>query len=317
MAEPRKKRLEWMDHVRGVAIVLVIAFHSNTLLRFGYESPEILTAINSTLGPYRMPILVFISGFIAYMSMRKPTAPFIWGKIRNLAWPYIVWTVIYALTVGANYSLTDHELYISYLWYIGYIFCYYFASWIVRDTPRLPLILVAFTLAAAVPEDINAVRRFFFLWGIFMFGELFQRSNNFWNKVITSRSVFLALISIGVASIFVLRGDRVVYETMWIAPVMAGIILFCAVALRVQRFSYLWPLRSMAYVGRRSIVYYTAHFPLIWGTVVTASELGIQNVWLVYVASFIFAFVVCTGLSVANDKLPLVSLLFQLPKRSF
>lgn len=311
-----KKRIEWMDHVRGFAILLVVAFHANTLLRFGYAAPDMLTAANAIFSPYRMPILAFISGFIAHLSFTKGPSEFVWGKVRALVWPYAVWTVVYGVTAGAQYDLTQHELYISYLWYLGYIFCYYFASWLTQSVPRLPLVLVAFAIAAATPADVDAARRFFFLWGIFMLGELAYSSHGQWQRLMNSRWTFLGIASMAVVTIYAIGGDaKVLYDPLWLAATLSGVFVVCGLAIRLEPWAVRRPLRGLAFLGRNSVVYYTSHFPIIWGTVVICSTLGVTNPWLVYVTGAVAALTIGTLLALLAKKSVLVNLLFALPKR--
>ncbi len=114
-----------------------------------------LQILSNAVGPIRMPLLAFLSGLIAHYSLQKPLGDFTRGKVRNLAWPYVVWSIIFwtlELTFRDTiYGLTDYRLYISYLWYLGYIFTYYFISKFTPAVPRVLLASVAFSAASSFP----------------------------------------------------------------------------------------------------------------------------------------------------------------------
>ncbi|MCH8564897.1 hypothetical protein LTH96_03985 [Nesterenkonia sp. LB17] len=292
---------------------MVILFHSNTLLRFGYDPPESLTAFNSFFGPYRMPLLVFLSGVIVNMSLRKSFADFTAGKLRNLIWPYAIWTFVYFLTIGSSYSIFDHQLYGSYLWYLIFVFVYYFISLLAINIPRLPLILIAFTLAASVPADIQTIQRFFFLWGIFMLGEWLYSKRSVNNiAVLHSRWIFLGIIPMIIVSSLAVSGERILYETGWIGGVIAGIFVIIAVAIRVERFCDMPFMAALSFLGRKSIVYYTSHVPVIYITVLACAGLGVTNPWIAYFIAVIAAFTVGTIL-VVIAKTPVGAVLFTFP----
>ena len=74
-------RLGWMDFARGLCILLVILMHATgTVEAAGLEPPAGLTLFNQALEPFRMPLLMFLSGMLLSKSLDKP--PAIRMKIR-------------------------------------------------------------------------------------------------------------------------------------------------------------------------------------------------------------------------------------------
>lgn len=312
----RGERIVWMDWVRGAAIIMVVIFHSTSLLRFGTDQqPAALVEVNNLLSPYRMPLLTFLSGFLAYKSISKTAGVFVWGKVRNLVWPYLIWTAVYALTAGAEYSFTDHELYISYLWYLGYICVYYFASWVMKKVPRIPLVLSAFAIAALIPADIDAARRFFFLMAVFFLGEIAHSAHDSWVAVLKSRWTLVSLVAVAAVSVALFRGSIVLYDPMWASATIAGLILACWAFSRLTRFTETAPMRALEFMGKNSVVFYVVHFPTIWAVMVTLGGLGIDNPWLLFAAAATTAFVVGTVLAHLR-RFAVVEILFSLPSRS-
>lgn len=313
----RGDRIVWMDWVRGAAIIMVVTFHSTSLLRFGTdEQPIVLVEVNNLLSPYRMPLLTFLSGFLAHKSFKKPAGVFIWGKVRNLVWPYLIWTAVYAVTAGAEYSFTDHELYISYLWYLGYICVYYFVSWALQRIPRVPLVLGAFAIAALIPADVDAARRFFFLMAVFFLGEIAYSAHDSWIAILKSRWTLIGLVAVVAVSIALLRGAVVLYDPLWASATIAGLILACWAMSRLVRFTDTAPMRSLEFMGKNSVVFYVTHFPIIWGVMVTLSSFGIENPWVLFGTAALAAFTIGAALAHLRPRVFVIGLLFSLPTKA-
>ena len=60
---PNKKRLEWLDALRGFTMILVVANHVS---RVGFEQNWKFSSSLSFLLLFRMPLFFFVSGFLAY-----------------------------------------------------------------------------------------------------------------------------------------------------------------------------------------------------------------------------------------------------------
>ena len=312
-------RMTWMDLLRGLAILLVVVFHSTSLLRHGYEAPALVTALNSLFSPYRMHILAFLSGFLMYISGGKSTRQFVSGKLRNLAWPYAVWTIICAYTVGRQYSVTDHEFYISYLWYLLYLLTFYFVARILKDVPRIPLILTSISVAAVIPDEYEAPQRYFYLLAVFLLGEVAQSSLAKWQKLMSTKWVFVLLFAVGAASLTAATSDEIIrYDVRWFAASMSGVILACFFAIRAADLAMgTWLqtcVRAIEFIGRNSVVYYVTHFPVIFGVVLLCADFNVKSPILVMSIAVISALVVGTLLTILRERIPWVDLLFAFPR---
>ena len=61
-----KKRIEWLDAMRGFTMLLVVAYH---VAQFGFGENEKTSAALPFLVLFRMPLFFFVSGFLAPLMM--------------------------------------------------------------------------------------------------------------------------------------------------------------------------------------------------------------------------------------------------------
>lgn len=91
-----KKRLPWVDYLRGIAIVLVVYRHA----LIGIEKsripvPQFLENANMIFYSFRMPLFFILSGIFISQSLAKKTVKELIGiKFETLLYPYFIWTVI-------------------------------------------------------------------------------------------------------------------------------------------------------------------------------------------------------------------------------
>lgn len=89
-----KKRIEYLDQLKAIAIIFVVIGHSienNTL-----ESSQ--SPLFSWIYSFHMPLFMFISGYVAFKTMRINTFteffPYIKGRALTLLVPYFMWSVV-------------------------------------------------------------------------------------------------------------------------------------------------------------------------------------------------------------------------------
>ena len=91
-----KKRLEWVDYLRGIAIVLVVYRHallgierSNTVV------PHFLNDANMIFYSFRMPLFFLLSGiFISRSLLKRSFSQMLGIKFDKLLYPYLIWSFI-------------------------------------------------------------------------------------------------------------------------------------------------------------------------------------------------------------------------------
>src|SRR3546814_17318408 len=121
---PPKERFVLLDLLRGVSTILVLVLHSTLIDELHGITPDFtLVHINKLFSPFRMPLLMFVSGFLLPAALRKSTETYLVRKVATLLYPYMLWTLIYGAIDPGKY-LTSPYLWIvpSYLWFIGFLF---------------------------------------------------------------------------------------------------------------------------------------------------------------------------------------------------
>jgi surface polysaccharide O-acyltransferase-like enzyme len=306
----------WMDQLRGLAILLVITFHGRTIAgRFAeYMPPEIIAA-TAFFAPFRMPLLMFLSGMLLSRSLSKPARPYIAGKLRGIAWPYVIWSTL-ALAVIGNFSrnsvIGNLVLPATYLWYLWFLLAFYAILWVVNRL-RVPLwIMPVIGVIGAFGPETFRISRFFFLLIFFTLGHLYMthrdkidlRAHRSW---LLPLSTVLVLGS-GVASAL---GVTIQYEPLYVLAPIAGISL----ALLLGPSTNNGPVRrALRYVGNDSIVFYVTHFVTIWGVCWILQQVDVVNPWVMYPTAVIVAVGIGILFTLLRHRTPL-AVLFSFPQR--
>jgi surface polysaccharide O-acyltransferase-like enzyme len=310
-------RMLWIDQLRGLAILLVIAFHGRTIMgRFAeYVPPEIALA-TSFFAPFRMPLLMFLSGMLLSRSLNKPMGLYISGKLRGIAWPYVIWSTL-ALVVLDNFSrnsvIGNLVLPATYLWYLWFLMAYYGIVWVLNrlQVPFWVVPIVGFA-GAFGPDDFR-ISRFFYLLIFFALGHLYMsqsdridlRSHRAWLLPV-SLAVVLAS---GTASAL---GFITQYEPIFVIVPIAGI----ALALILAPSTGNGPVRrALRYIGNDSIVFYVTHFVTIWGVCWALQQAGTDNPWVMFPAAMVVAVGVGVAFTFLRHHTPL-AILFAFPRRA-
>ena len=93
------ERIAWVDTAKGLGIALVVVGH---VLR-GLVASNVISAtpgavfIDAWIYAFHMPLFFFLSGLFLSRSATKPFLEFARDKVRTIAYPYFVWSLIVLL----------------------------------------------------------------------------------------------------------------------------------------------------------------------------------------------------------------------------
>ncbi len=257
------QRMHWMDILRGFAMILVLAWHAPAIpALLGAEMPAWMLAVNDALLPYRMPMLMFVSGLLLPAALRKPPVRYYWGKFQYVVWPYLLWSALHILQSDSGEPLLHWRSWIAtgYLWFIFFIACYYLAAPLLARLPAWVVPAAALAAALVLPDGL-ALRMAYFAF-FFFAGAAVSRSPRLLELIGSTWWVALpagvVATGFGVVSAF----ERHQFEA-WTAPMsVCGIVAAIYCARRVEQRTWTRPLR---FIGRNSLVFYVAHFPIVLG----------------------------------------------------
>lgn len=315
------RRIVWMDVFRGSAVILVIVEHAIVLPLS--QVPSVLLAFAAALSPFRMPALMFLSGLLLERSLAKPPLVFLLGKVDQVLWPYVLWSVVFVVMSipGAPAPNVLQQLLVdptSPTWFLGYLFIFYCLGLVVAPRFRWALIVIALILAAILAPSgptliafgpASPLQRFLCLLAVFLAGSLVGRSGI--DLVAVGRRLpirLLALMALVVMGWMTALGVSVRFEPLFIAPVIAVIVACVPLSQSVGRFAL---GRGAALAGRHSIVFFVLHWP---AQVVVVRLVPITGWWQC-------SALVCVGLLVPivfvviRKRLPVLRFLFDLGLR--
>lgn len=305
-----------MDAVRGVAIGLVLVHHGTalTLDRVGFV-PDGWRIFDDAVAPFRMPLLMFLSGMLLSSSLSKPVGKFFAGKLSAIYWPYLVWSIV---TMAATGTLAVSELVKTpvlsptYLWYLLFLFQFYCIAWVCQRV-RLPLIAVASIalLASAFLPEVARMPRFAFLLVFFIGGHLASQHLAIFRRhraVVASLGFALAAVG-AVLSVF---GVTVRYEALyvWVPAALCLAILAVAESYRARRLN-----APLEYVGRRSIVFYVTHLSVQSLVISALVSVGVRDFTVLLVTAVAAAGIVGWIFVITTGKWPATDVLFRFPTR--
>lgn len=252
-------RIEWMDELRGLAIVLVILHHICTVPAvLGGTTPQWHTLMQG-LEPFRMPLMLVLSGLLLPRSVAKPLPQYYWGKVRRVLWPFVLWTLITNAVLVDLGGLTNPWLWIGgswHLWFLAVLLACYLVGPVTRRVPGWLWVIPMVALAQF--PDTNAFVRILWFGSFFFFGAGFAQWVPRWQAL---RS-FVPLVLVALTAAFIVWAASPMGEYQQGSPAafamsIVGVLAIVWVAPRAPRS----PVLQSG--GAQSMVYYLVHFPAI------------------------------------------------------
>lgn len=262
-------RMHWMDMLRGIAVLLVVILHGADIPYLNGNGVEQWAEVNRYLEPFRMPLLMFLSGMLMPRSLAKTLPVYLWGKFAAIVWPLVLWGLLFGLLIYRG-GIDDPAFWRSggdYLWFLTALtICYLIGALLTPAAHRIT-ILVTLSLAIFVSmlvlrhlglTDLPLITRTLYNGAFFFLGAACFRAVPLWLRTPGLIVAVLAVIA-GVISYLGIDDRALRTGTLYAVP---GSVLGIAVAIWVAaRIPKSRLLDALAWVGRSSIVVYIIHFP--------------------------------------------------------
>lgn len=308
-----RARHRWMDLLRGTALVLLMIFHSSAVpARHGISDPDWVADVNDFLTPFRMPTLMFLSGMLLATSLSKQLAEYYSGKLRNIAWPYVVWVAITFAIWDYGLDPLNPRSWIAalHLWFLFYVFIYYAIAPLLRRLPAWAPPLLFLAVSFAVQEGRGHTLAYFAVF--FFAGNAATVYSRQFERLVGRTAMVVAFavagLSVGVASVVI--GTR--NDPRFLPLSLCGVLLLVVVARRLDQQRWTAGLQS---IGRNSIVYYVAHFPVMTVVAMVAVRTRLDSPYLVAVLNLGAALAISWLLVRARSSWPITNRLFEGPRR--
>lgn len=192
----RDGRWLWLDHARGIGILLVVYAHQmRAQAAIGHVPASWGGAFQDALiYSFHMPLFFFISGIVSVRSIRtKPFAASLSNKLKSIAYPYFLWSVIsWCLSAMAvkyvnrpmdvmNLLSIVYQPILQY-WFLYILFFCQIVALILRRFFVANVIIAAILLIAPIPFVNPTFNEFvtsfpFFVVGMMLSGPLLADSD--------------------------------------------------------------------------------------------------------------------------------------------
>lgn len=300
-ASTSRPRVDWVDAVKGLTIILVVIKHSTygTAAALG-DVPHLFHILCEWAVPFRMPLFFLVAGLFAQKALRAPLRSFIDSKVLHFVYFYLLWSV---LQIGIKMVL-PHEggwpvSYMDFvmiplepfglLWFIYALAVFFCFMRFARDVR--PAIVLAFALTLyftnldtgwTMPDEF--ARRFiFFASGVYAAPHVFALAG--WSIDNPRRAALGAIALLALVADFAFTNETALRPVELLAGYAgaAGTIMLVAIAVSLG-FA-----RMLTYVGSRSLYVFLAFFLPMAATRIVMVHLGVTNGDLVTLVSSVLA----------------------------
>ncbi len=267
----------WVDYAKAIGIILVVYGHvARGVHSAGLSIDEgIYRMVDAVIYSFHMPLFFFLSGVFFLSSLQKHGVPgTLAAKLRTVAWPYLVWSVVQGLVEIQLSRLTNGSVVpadvAALLWQpraqFWFLYALFFISaialpvyrWLpVRWQPAVPVLAcLAYLYGNSLPGGIPLV--FVIQYApYFACGVVFGRMAN---VTVSSRPGWVAAAAVTLAVVahsisLGPLGFEPVARWSHLALAMVCIVAVVACCQWLAR----WHLHWLAALGRASLAIYVMH----------------------------------------------------------
>lgn len=284
-----KQRIDWIDTVKGLTIILVVMEHTTLGVSNAIgHLPLVFGALAEFAKPFRMPLFFLVAGLFAYKALFGDLRKFVDGKVVHFAYFYVLWSVIQIgikilIPHEGGWQVTYVDLLMipiqpfAVLWFIYSLAMFFVALRLLRDAR--PAFVFFFAIALYFMRldtgwmliDEFAWRFIWFVTGVYGAKQIFQIAD--WARAYPAKATGLAgLMLASVATVVFshlvdIRGFELL---MGYAGAGSAIMLVSILASRGLT-------APIAYVGQRSLYVFLSFFLPMAVVRIGMVKLGFEN----------------------------------------
>ncbi|MGB5092305.1 MAG: acyltransferase family protein [Parvibaculum sp.] len=288
-ATKAKRRIDWIDSVKGLTIALVVIEHTTYGVQAStHHLPEIFGVISEFAKPFRMPLFFLVAGLFAQKALYADRRTFLDGKVLHFAYFYVLWSVIQIGIkmlphTGGNWDVTYVDLLMipiqpfAALWFIYELALFFCVLRLLRDASKLLVFLFAIAIYFSMLDtgwmliDEFAWRFVWFVAGIHGARYVFDIASWAQSRAWLGLALGATLLASVASAVFSgLINIRAIELLMGFAGAGGAIMLMSVLAARGLT-------RPLAFLGARSIYVFLAFFLPMGVTRIVMLRLGVES----------------------------------------
>lgn len=250
-----KQRIEWLSVLRGLNILLVVMVHVQLLDMSTGENHLFCTAVSFPFHPIRMPLFIFISGSLLYISRisrQISTEALYKDKFQRIVIPFLFFVVIYYLIkcIFNQFAKTPIEFSIgnfleSFVYYRGHssqslwflavlmflMLLYPLYCYLCNNKYRMIVFLLLCCSIYFIDTDLDS------RWNVFYIMELHHYLVYFFLGIFFFRfDLYKYIKNKGILSAFLLLYVVGYYYSVVLFTSVIGILLMCSLCLYLGNY---------------------------------------------------------------------------------
>lgn len=333
--EQPTSRIEWIDVAKGVAIMMVTAFHANMVVEWSQVDTGFSKNLHSFLSSFRMPLFFTVSGLFAKSSV-KGSWPSLWNRrLETYIWLFLLWSTafwlfanVFPLENDPTFGTEIEDLlkailrpiaFIWFLWCLAVFFVVTKLTYKINSRIMLPslvaLSIAGFMLRQSPPQQgllgfiqgslayINALSYLIFFWAASRYGNFIVSA-----VPASPKSIALLVLAFTLCRYGSLKIEPAVLRSLLtLMAACAGVLLLLSAS---RGCSVFFPkigdyLRA---VGARTVPLYVLQIPVMWVLVFpfAGRDLGIDDFGtLLYIPLALLAILIIQGIDNLTIRLNL------------
>ena len=282
--------IAWIDHAKGICIVLVVMLYAVGLTGRAAGGEGWLHAVEQFARPFRMPDFFLVSGLLLARAIGRDWLAYLDRKVVHFAYFYVLWlTLLLAFEsrwlvddvgwtgVAAAYARAMVHPY-SMLWFIYLLPLFFVVTKLARGVSAPLVWLLAAAVQIAHPETGVKVLDKFAGYYVFFYSGFLCAPLIFRLAARAAAHCGRTLAALGIWAL--LNGYLAASEYAFLPGVSlaAGLVGAVAVTLFASLICTSWAFAALGYCGRHSIAIYLAFLVPMTVTHKLASYSGISDV---------------------------------------